>query len=120
MLKKLLVPAALLFAVLVPAAAKADYVCETQYYPGSIARIKLMLTASANCTGATKTLWVCEPTNPSTSCGVLRYSVPELLNLQSNLVSAADTQQVVLASWTTCTGAPANTANCLNTVTFRQ
>jgi hypothetical protein len=118
MLKKLLIPAALLFAVLAPAAAKADYVCETQYYPGSIARIRVLATSAANCTGTTRTFWICEPTNTSTSCGVLRYSVPELLNLQSNLVSAADTQQVVFPSLTTCSGTTSTT--CLYTLAFRQ
>jgi hypothetical protein len=118
MLKKLLIPAALLFAVLAPLTAKADYVCQAEYYPGSNARIKLVATSAANCTGTTRTFWVCEPTNTGTFCGVLRYSVPELLNLQSSLVSAADTQQYIAPSLTTCTGGASTT--CLYSVAFKQ
>jgi hypothetical protein len=117
MLKHLLKPAALLLALAAPSSAFASYVCQTEYFPGSIARIKLVTTASANCGGATTTYWLCEPTNTSTTCGVLRYTVPELLNLQSSLVSAAKTQQVIFPSVTTCTG---GTGNCLYTVAFKQ
>jgi hypothetical protein len=117
MLKKLLMPAALLLGLTVPASAFAAYVCQTEYFPGSIARIKLVTTGTANCGGATTTYWICEPTNTSTTCGTLRYTVPELLSLQSSLVSAAKTQQVIFPSLTTCTG---GTGNCLYSVAFKQ
>jgi hypothetical protein len=53
----------------------------------------------------------------STSCGGLRYTQTELLSLQSNLVSAADTQQVVFPSVTPCVGAEAN--YCFYSLAFR-
>jgi hypothetical protein len=118
MLKKLLLPATLLLALLVPAAASAAYVCQTQYYPGANARIKLVTTDSSNCTGATTTYWICEPTSTSTSCATARYSVAELLSLEDNLVSAADTQQYVAPSHTNCTNSTAT--NCLYSIAFKQ
>jgi hypothetical protein len=118
MLKKLLMPGGLLVGLAAPTSGGAWYVCQTEYFPGSIARIKLVTTETANCGGATKTYWICEPTNTSTSCGILRYSVPELLNLQSSLVGAADTQQAIFPSLTTCTNSSATT--CLYSVAFKQ
>jgi hypothetical protein len=118
MLKKLLIPAALLFAVLAPLTAKADYVCQTEYFPGQNPTVKLLTTLSPNCGGATKTYWICEPTKVSTSCGTFRYSIPELLSLQSSLVSAAKTQQVINTSTTTCSGT--STGGCLYSVVFKQ
>lgn len=118
MLKKLLLPAALLLGLAAPTSAFASYVCQTEYFPGQLARIKLVTTETANCGGATKTYWICEPTSTSTTCGILRYSVPELLNLQSGLLGAADTQQAIFPSTTTCTGSTATT--CLYTVAFKQ
>ena len=72
---------------------------------------------SSSCRGATKTSWICEPNNTSAVCGAFRYSVPELLNLQSSLVQAAQVQKPVVLSWTTCTGGA--TEDCLYTVAFR-
>jgi hypothetical protein len=118
MLKKLLIPAALLFAVLAPAAAKADYVCETIYFPAQFPRIRLITTASPNCVGATRTSWICDPTSPSSSCGTFRYSIPELVGLQSTLASAAKTQQFVSIGGTSCTGNAA--ATCFYYVAFKQ
>jgi hypothetical protein len=117
MLKKLLMPAALFLALAAPTSAFASYVCQTEYFPGSNARIKLVTTDTASCGGTTKTYWICEPTSTSTSCGVLRYSVTELLNLQSSLVSAADSQQYIAPSTTSCTGGG---TGCLYSVAFKQ
>lgn len=117
MFKKLLLPGALLLALLAPLTASAAYVCQTEYYPGSMSRIKLLTTTGANCTGTTTTYWICPSTMSSTSCGSLRYTQTELLSLQSNLVSAADTQQVVLPSVTPCVGA--ETSYCFYSLAFR-
>lgn len=116
MLKKLLLPGALLLGLLAPTSAFANYVCQTEYYPGQFPKIKLVLTTGASCTGSTFTYWVCDPTAAaSTTCGFLRYTVPELLNLQSSLVSAAKTQQFVQQSTTTCSG-----ASCFYSIAFKQ
>ena len=116
MIKKLLLPSALLLALVVPGTAFGSFVCQTEYFPGSIARIKLVVTPNASCSGATSTYWICEPTNSSTSCGILRYSVDELLSLQRSLASAADSQQSIAISTTNCTGGG---TGCLYSVGFR-
>jgi hypothetical protein len=116
MLKRLLLPAALLLALLAPASAFAALVCQADYFPGSIARIKLVTSSATNCTGTLTTYWICEPTNTSTTCSTVRYTVPELLNLQTNLASAAKTQQGIAVGTTTCTG---GAAGCLYYVSFR-
>jgi hypothetical protein len=116
MFKKVLLSFALLLALMAPTRAFAAFVCQTDYFPGSNARIKLTLTPNASCSGTTTTYWICEPTSASTSCGIFRYSVPELLNLQSSLVHAADTQQSVAPATTNCTGGG---TGCLYYVSFR-
>lgn len=97
---------ALLIALLAPTSAFASFVCETAYFPGSNARLRTTITSGASCTGATQTLWFCEPTNTSSSCAIAfaRYSVPELLGLYDQLGRAADSQQSVVPGLTTCTG----------------
>jgi hypothetical protein len=117
MLKKLLLSAGLLLALIVPTRAFASYVCQTQYYPGANARIKLTITPSASCSGSTTTYWICEPTSTSSSCGVFRYTVDELLSLESSLTHAADTQQAIAVSTTTCSGGG---SGCLYSVSFYQ
>ena len=116
MLKKTILSVGLSLAVLAPASAFAAYVCQTEYFP-SPGRIKLVTTASAACTGATTTYWICESTNTSSSCGILRYTVPELIGLQTSLADAAGTQKPIAVSSTTCTGSSATT--CLYSVAFK-
>ena len=118
MLKKLLLSAGLLLVLVVPTRAFASYVCRTQYYPGANARIKLTITPSASCSGTTATYWICEPTSTSTSCGIFRYTVDELLSLENSLTQAADTQQIVFVSLTNCSNSSA--IECLYSVTFGQ
>lgn len=115
---KWIASAALALAVLIPTSAFASFVCETTYFPGSNARIRLTLTSSADCAGTSTTYWICEPTNTLTSCaiGIGRYTVPELLQFQSQPVSAADSQQSVSAGTTNCTGGG---TGCLYYVSFR-
>jgi hypothetical protein len=112
MLKRLLLPSALLLAMLAPASAFASFVCRAEYFPG-IPRIKLITTESTNCVGTTKTWWVCDPTSTSTACGSLRYTPAELLNLQSSLASAGKTQQSVLVSTIAC-----GTSTCFYSAAF--
>ena len=118
MSKKILRPilaAALSLAAFAPASAFAAYVCQAEYFP-SPGRIKLITTPSASCSGATTTFWICESTNTSTSCGIFRYTVPELVGLQEALASAAGTQKPILTSTTNCTGGG---TGCLYSVAFR-
>ena len=116
MLKKLILSATLLLGILAPAAASASYVCSSEYFGGT-PRVKLVLTTSPSCAGTTTTYWICDPSLSSTGCGLLRYSKDEILSLQSSLVSAAHTQQIVFASTTTCQG---GASGCLYSLQFRQ
>lgn len=115
MFKKVLLAAGLSLAILAPSSAFAAYVCQAEYFP-SPGRIKLITTPTASCSGATSTYWICETTNTSTSCGIFRYQVPELVGLQSSLASAAASQKPITVSTTSCTGGG---SGCLYSVGFK-
>jgi hypothetical protein len=115
-MKRLILTAGLMFALLAPASAFASYVCETGYFP-SPGRVRTTLTTDPNCVGTTTTLWFCEATNTSSLCASgLRYQVSELTNLHSQLARAADSQQVVFHGTTTCSN---GAAGCGYYILFR-
>jgi hypothetical protein len=115
MIKKILLSAGLSLAILAPSSAFAAFVCQAEYFP-SPGRIKLITTASASCSGATTTYWICETTGTSSGCGIFRYQVEELVGLQSSLASAAASQKPIAVSTTSCTGGG---SGCLYSVAFK-
>jgi hypothetical protein len=118
-MKRLILTAGLMFALLAPASAFASYVCDATYFPG-VSRVRATLTSEPNCIGTTTTLWFCEATSTSSSCAsssAARYQVPELINLHSQLARAADTQQSVTQGTTTCFGG--TTTGCGYYIIFR-
>ena len=116
--------AALVAVALAPASAMAEYVCRANYFghvpsttPG---RMKVRLSTGASCTGTIRTLWFCDnrfPGGAASVCAVdgLRYDREELLAIFQQVVRAADSQQVLFASTTTCAD---GTAGCGYAVDF--
>lgn len=97
-----------LAVVAAPTAAFADYVCGVSAFPGSTTlpyRIRVTLSTGTSCTGTVSTLWFCEKgvgTSPSCAVDSLRFEKPELNALYGQLGRAADSQQLVYPSTTTC------------------
>lgn len=115
-MKRRVLTAALFVALLAPASAFASYVCDATYYPNT-PRVRLILTSGTNCTGATQTVWFCDPTSSATSCAsgsFARYEMPELVGLHGQLARAADTQQAVFLGTTTCVGGGSGCAYYVN------
>jgi hypothetical protein len=108
MMKQVLYAA--LVAMMLPAAAGAEYVCGAAYYPyvqNTVpGRLRVRFTASPSCTGASRTLWFCDNrfVISGTTCAgpTGRYDSAELLALFQQAARAADSQQKATAAITTC------------------
>lgn len=112
-----------LAAVAVPTVASADYVCGVAQFPGNPSvpyRLRVTLSTGASCTGTVSTLWYCEKgvgtTSPSCAIDSLRFDKPELAALFGQLARAADSQQLVTPSTTSCGD---GTVGCGYSVDFR-
>ena len=77
-------------------------------------------STGASCTGTTTMMWYCEKgvgtTSPSCAIDSLRFDKPELAALFGQLARAADSQQSVIYSTTSCGD---GTVGCAYSVDFR-
>ncbi|HZI15391.1 MAG TPA: hypothetical protein VE153_33775 [Myxococcus sp.] len=112
-----------LAAVAVPTVASADYVCGVAQFPGNPSlpyRLRVTYSTGASCTGTTTMMWYCEKgvgtTSPSCAIDSLRFDKPELAALFGQLARAADSQQSVIYSTTSCGD---GTVGCAYSVDFR-